>query len=198
MADLNSTCGRPVRACLRNAWLRQRARRGELAVGHHDLDALVAQDAEPAARGLLGRVVGGDDDARELGLEDRVGARRRLARGGSTARARRRASRRPGRRRRRRRAPRRSACAAAVGGVPALPQRPAVADDHGAHQRVGAASGPRPCSASSIARASGAWSVCRSVVTGQEDISPAAARRRRATGRSRSPALGGRTTAGRS
>ena len=49
-----------------------------LAVGDHDLDALVAQDAEPAAGRLLRRVVGGDDDARDAGLDDRVGARRRL------------------------------------------------------------------------------------------------------------------------
>ena len=37
--------------------------RGELAAGEVDLDALVAQDAEAPARGLLGRVVAGDDDA---------------------------------------------------------------------------------------------------------------------------------------
>ena len=77
--------------------------RGQLAVGDVDLDALVAQDAQAAARGLLGRVVGGDDDAADAGREDRVGARRRAGPGGSTARARRRASRRAGRRRRRRR-----------------------------------------------------------------------------------------------
>src|SRR5215218_3600060 len=36
---------------------------GQLALGDHDLDALVAQDPEPAAGGLLRRVVGADDDA---------------------------------------------------------------------------------------------------------------------------------------
>ena len=50
IADLKSTHGRPVRACLRNAWLSSRARRGDVAVGHVDLDALVAQDAQAAAR----------------------------------------------------------------------------------------------------------------------------------------------------
>ena len=35
IADLKSTNGRPVRACLRNGWLSSRARRGELAVGDH-------------------------------------------------------------------------------------------------------------------------------------------------------------------
>ncbi len=55
-----------------------RARR-QLAVGDDDLDALVAQDAQAAPRGLLGRVVGGDDDAADACREDRVGARRRLA-----------------------------------------------------------------------------------------------------------------------
>ena len=49
IADLKSTHGRPVRACLRNAWLSSRARVRELAVGDDDLDALVAQD--PQARG---------------------------------------------------------------------------------------------------------------------------------------------------
>jgi hypothetical protein len=36
---------------------------GELAAGDVDLDALVAQDAQPAPRRLLARVVAGDDDA---------------------------------------------------------------------------------------------------------------------------------------
>ena len=65
IADLNSTHGRPVRACLRNGWFRRRARDGGLAVGDHDVDALVAQDARPAAGGLLRRVVAGDHDARD-------------------------------------------------------------------------------------------------------------------------------------
>ena len=57
IADLNSTHGRPTRACLRNAWLSSRALVGELAVGEHHLDALVAQDAQAAAGGLLGGIV---------------------------------------------------------------------------------------------------------------------------------------------
>ena len=53
--------------------------RGELAAGEVDLHALVAQDAQAPARGLLGRVVAGDDDAPDAGREDGVGARRLLA-----------------------------------------------------------------------------------------------------------------------
>ena len=51
---------------------------GDLAVGDHDLDALVAQDAQAAAGRLLGRVVGGDHHAGDAGLDDRVRAGRRL------------------------------------------------------------------------------------------------------------------------
>ena len=98
---------RPPRARVLAERLVQEPRAGrQLALGDVDLDALVAQDPEAAAGGLFGRVVGGDHDAREAGLEDRVRARRRAARCGSTARARRRASRRAGRRRRRPRSPR--------------------------------------------------------------------------------------------
>ena len=80
IADLKSTHGRPVRACLRKAWLASRARRGELAAGDVDLDALVAQDAQAAAA-RPSRV--GSSEATTTrampGLDDRVGARRRLA-----------------------------------------------------------------------------------------------------------------------
>ena len=136
IADLNSTHGRPVRACLRNGWLSSRARAASSPSATIDLDALVAQDPEAAAGGLLGRVVGGDDDARDAGLEDRVGARRRAARGGSTARARRTASRRAGRRRRRRRAPRaRRAARRRRRGSPRPSTCPSL-DDDGADERV--------------------------------------------------------------
>jgi hypothetical protein len=50
----------------------------ELAVGHDHLDALVAEDPQTAARRLARRVVAGDDDALDAGLDDRVGARRRV------------------------------------------------------------------------------------------------------------------------
>ena len=110
IADLNSTNGRPVRACLRKAWLSSRARRGELAVGDVDVDALVAQDAQAAARGLLGRVVGGDDDAGDPGLQRSRRCTAASCPCGSTARARRRASRRAVSARRTRRAPSTSAC----------------------------------------------------------------------------------------
>ena len=63
IADLNSTHGRPVRACLRKRLVEQPGAGGELALGDHDLHALVAQDPQPAAGGLLGRVVGGDHHA---------------------------------------------------------------------------------------------------------------------------------------
>ena len=65
IADLNSTCGRPVRACLRNGWLSSRARAASSPSATTTSIALVAQDPEPAAGRLLGRVVGGDHDARD-------------------------------------------------------------------------------------------------------------------------------------
>ena len=141
IADLKSTHGRPVRACLRKAWFCRRARCGELAVGDVDLDALVAQDAQAAAGGLLGRVVAGDDDALDAGREDRVGARRRAPswqHGSSETYI---------------VAPRRSASPAAAIAltsacgppyslVPALAEDLAVADDDRADDRVGAARCP--------------------------------------------------------
>ena len=69
-----------------------------------DVDACRAQLRLPARR-LRIRVARGEDDALDPGGEDRVGARRRRARGARTARASRRASRRA-RARRPRRAPR--------------------------------------------------------------------------------------------
>jgi len=60
--------------------LSRREALGDLAVGDHDLDALVAQDSQAPARGLLGRVVGADHDAADTRREDRVGARRGAAR----------------------------------------------------------------------------------------------------------------------
>ena len=68
-----------MRACLRNGWLSSRARDAELAVGDDDLDPLVAQDPEAPAGGVLGRIIGGDDDAADAGAADRLGARRRAA-----------------------------------------------------------------------------------------------------------------------
>jgi hypothetical protein len=49
---------------------------GDLAVHEGHLDALVAQDARPAARGLGGRVVGGDHHAGDARLDDRIRAGR--------------------------------------------------------------------------------------------------------------------------
>jgi hypothetical protein len=109
---------------------------GELAVGDRDVDALVAQDARPPAGGLLRRIVGGDDDAGDARLQDRVRARRGLSL--VTARLQRHVH---------RRAVRVAVAAghqrlalgvtAAVDRVEALPQHLAVRDHHGAHHRVG-------------------------------------------------------------
>ena len=52
---------------------------GELAVLDHDLDALVAQDAQAAPRGVLAWIVRGDDQPCDAGLPDRIRARRRAA-----------------------------------------------------------------------------------------------------------------------
>src|SRR5262249_50833669 len=57
----------------------QAGARGELAARDHDLDALVAKDPEAAAGGLRARVVAADDDARQPGAQDRVGAGRLVA-----------------------------------------------------------------------------------------------------------------------
>src|ERR1700755_1153406 len=51
----------------------------DLAVRNHDLDALVAQDAEAAAGGVLAWVVRADDQPGDAGIPDCVGARRRPA-----------------------------------------------------------------------------------------------------------------------
>ena len=137
IADLKRTNGRPVRACLRNGWLSSRARVASSPSATSTADALVAQDPEPAAGGLLGRVVGGDHDAREAGLEDRLRAGRRAA--GVAARL-------------QRDVQRRAAQVGAAGGrdrralgvrlaqrgVEALAQHAAVAHDHRADERVGA------------------------------------------------------------
>ena len=101
IADLKRTQGRPVRACLRKAWLSSRALCASSPSATSDLDALVAQDPEAAPGRLEGRVVAGDDDAADPRRQDRVGAGRRAGPDGSTARARRTASPRRDPRRRR-------------------------------------------------------------------------------------------------
>ena len=169
IADLNSTHGRPVRACLRNGWLSSRARAASSPSAIVDLDALVAQDPEAAAGRLLRRVVGGD---RRRGRCRPRGSRRCTAacgRRGSTARARRTASRRAGRRRRRRRSPRarRAGRRARRGSPPPGPCRRATI--------TAPTSGfglvrPRPPSASSIARSRCSWSVSGAGLTTVNDI----------------------------
>ncbi len=52
---------------------------GQIAVGEHDLDAVVTQDSQAAAGGVRGGIVGGDDHAGDAGLADGVGAGRRAA-----------------------------------------------------------------------------------------------------------------------
>ena len=55
----------------------EQPRRGRLlAGGELDLDPAVAEDPGAAAGGLLARIVGGDHDPRDPGLEDRLGAGR--------------------------------------------------------------------------------------------------------------------------
>ena len=52
MATLSTTCGQPVRACLRNGWLIRRAARATSPLTVVHLDALVAQHAQAAAADL--------------------------------------------------------------------------------------------------------------------------------------------------
>ena len=59
IADLKTTCGRPVRACLRERLVEESRGVRDLAVDELHGDPLVPQDAEPAAGGLFGGVVGG-------------------------------------------------------------------------------------------------------------------------------------------
>ena len=166
IADLNSTHGRPVRACLRNGWLSSRARAASSPSAISDLDALVAQDPQAAARGLLRRVVGGDHDARDAGLEDRVGARRRLAL--VAARLQRHVQRRAVRRRPRRprRAPRarRAARRRRRGSPRPAPRRRARRRPRPSGSATSCRGRPRRARS---ARARWTWSVCRSGVTMQ-------------------------------
>jgi hypothetical protein len=71
--------GAPGAGALAKGLVEQAGTVGQLAVVEHDLDAVVTQDAQPAARGVLGRVVGGDDHPQNPGLADGVGAGRGAA-----------------------------------------------------------------------------------------------------------------------
>jgi hypothetical protein len=126
----------PDARVLAEGLVEQTGTRGELAVGDHHLDALVAQDPETAAGGLLRRIVRADDHAPDPGLHDRVGAGGRLALVAA------------GLQRHIQRGTREVGEAAGldrvdlgVGGaeafVPPLPQNLAVARDHGADDGVG-------------------------------------------------------------
>jgi hypothetical protein len=109
---------------------------GEVPVGDLDLDPLVTQDPQAATRGLRARVVGGDDHAPDPGGDDRLRARRGLARVGAGLE--RHVHRRPGRGLLTRGADGlHLGVRAAVGAVPALAEKAAVgrADD-GADERV--------------------------------------------------------------
>ena len=136
IADLKSTCGRPVRACLRKGWLSRRARAASSPSATTTSMPSSRRIPRPRPAGLLGRVVGGDDDAGDARLDDRVGARAASCRGGSTARATRRSSPRPRRPRRRRRAPRARRAARRTAACQPSPSDLAVAHDDGADQRV--------------------------------------------------------------
>ena len=116
------------------------ARGGRLgAGGEGDLDAAVAEDARAAAGGLLARIVGGDHDAGDPGLEDRLDAGRLPPLVGAGLE--RHVHRRPGRVLAPRAAVRQRrplGVQPAELGVEALADHLAVADDHGADQRIGA------------------------------------------------------------
>ena len=79
IADLNSTHGRPVRACLRKAWLTSRARAASSPSATSTSTPSSRRIPRPRPEAFRARVVGGDDDALEARREDRVGAGRRLA-----------------------------------------------------------------------------------------------------------------------
>ena len=136
IADLKSTQGRPVRACLRKAWLSRRARRRRARRRRRRPRRPRRAGSRGRGRGLLARVVGADDDAADAGLRGSRPCTAACGRGGSTARARRRASRRAGRRRRRRRCAATLGVRAAVAGVQALADDLAVRDDDRADERV--------------------------------------------------------------
>ena len=106
----------------------------DLAVHDLDVDPLVAQDAEPAAGGLVGGVVGRDHDSLDAGVHDRVGAGRRAAvmAAGLERHVHGRADR-IGHARAERRD---LGVIAPVGGVVALAEHLVVARDHRAHERV--------------------------------------------------------------
>ena len=135
MADLNTTSGRPVRACLRKGWLTRRAAVADLAV--HQLDATPSSRRMPSPRpeAFAGRVVGGHHHPADAGLEDGRGARRRAA--GVRARLQRDVHGGSGRVL----AARGQGHALGVGlagpGVEALADHGVAADDDGADERVG-------------------------------------------------------------
>ena len=154
IADLKITCGRPVRACLRNGWF---SRRAACEMSPSTLTTSMPSSRrmpEPAAGGLLGRIVGGDHDhaampARTIASvhggvwpvwQQGSSVTYIVAPIGSTAQASIAAT---------------SACGLAVGGVVALAQHLAVAHDHRADERIGAgvaascrrARSPFPCGA---------------------------------------------------
>ena len=79
IADLNSTHGRPVRACLRKAWLTSRARRAMSPSATSTSTPSSRRIPSPRPDAFALGSSDADDDARDAGREDRVRARRRLA-----------------------------------------------------------------------------------------------------------------------
>ena len=138
-ADFSDHQGRPVRACLRKAWLSSRAAAASGPSASVDLHSLVAQDPGAAAARLLARVLGRDHHPRDPRLEDRAHARGLATMVGAGLE----------RHVHGRAGGVRAALAAVVDrrdlgvgtaqlGVKALADRLAVADQHRAHERVGA------------------------------------------------------------
>src|SRR4051812_27407126 len=172
MADLKTTWGRPVRACLRKAWLRQRARAANSPsatttstpssrrMPRPRPEAFSVGSSEPTTTrarpaSMIASVHGGVWPWWQQGSSETYSvAPRRSASPHASSAA-------------------RSACAAPYA---ACQPSPSVSPSR---QTTAPTSGlglvrPRPCSASSMARASGAWSVCSSVVTWDAGYSPAA------------------------
>ena len=79
IASFSVTSGRPVRACLRNGWLRAAPRSPPRRRANSTSTPAVAKDPGPTAGGLLARVVGADHDPSDPGLEDRLRAGRLAA-----------------------------------------------------------------------------------------------------------------------
>ena len=159
IADLNSTHGRPTRACLRNAWLSSRALAASSPSASTTSTPSSRRIPRPRPEAFSVGIVRADDHAPDPGLQDRVGARRRLAlvTAGLQRHVQRRAA-------QVLQAARLDRVDLGVGApktlVPALAEHLAVARDHRADDRVGLDRARRRC-ARARSRAPGAPCRCR-------------------------------------